>query len=148
MIQRIQSLFLLFAAIITMGVAFLPWWSGETYFYQQGMLINTVVGQTSVYPYLFWGCMAAGGLLFVNIFLFNNRKLQMKLSQLSGVLLSLVFGGGYYLLYEYFNELESSVEGDFTLYYWSLILAIVSNAVARIYIKKDEDLVRSVDRIR
>ncbi len=147
MIQRIQTLFLLAAAVIVLGVSALPWWQGENLTFQYGQLFN---GTEMVFDlsYLFFGALFTGGLILVNIFMFKNRKLQMKLTQLSGILLAILLGGGYYLIGDNLGVNDISGHGTFTFYFWLIVLSIILNALARIYIKKDEDLVRSVDRLR
>lgn len=147
MIQRIQTLFLLAAAVIVLGVSALPWWQGENLTFQYGQLFKDaeIVFDLS---YLFFGALFTGGLILVNIFMFKNRKLQMKLTQLSGILLAVILGGGYYLVGDKLEANDVSDHGAFTFYFWLIVLSIILNALARIYIKKDEDLVRSVDRLR
>ncbi len=147
MIQRIQTLFLLAAAVIVLGVSALPWWQGENLTFQYGQLFN---GTEMVFDlsYLFFGALFTGGLILVNIFMFKNRKLQMKLTQLSGILLAILLGGGYYLIGDMIDGNGLSDQGEFTFYFWLIVLSIILNVLARIYIKKDDDLVRSVDRLR
>ena len=147
MIQRIQTLFLLAAAVIVLGVSALPWWQGENFTFQYGQLFK---GSEKVLDlsYLFFGALFVGVLILANIFMFKNRKLQMKLTQLSGILLAVLLGGGYYLIGDMIDGNGLSDQGEFTFYFWLIVLSIILNALARIYIKKDDDLVRSVDRLR
>lgn len=147
MIQRIQTLFLLAAAVVVLGVSFLPWWENAEYVFQFGEMTK---GSESIFTlvYLFAGALFSGAVILINIFLFKNRKLQMKITQLSGLLLAIVLGGGYYILNQRIQATDEIVDGGFTFFFWLIVLAIILNALARIYIKKDEDLVRSVDRIR
>ena len=147
MIQRIQTLFLLAAAVIVLGVSALPWWQGENFTFQYDQLFK---GSEKVLDlsYLFFGALFVGVLILANIFMFKNRKLQMKLTQLSGILLAVLLGGGYYLIGDMIDGNGLSDQGEFTFYFWLIVLSIILNALARIYIKKDDDLVRSVDRLR
>ena len=86
----------------------------------------------------------AGLLLLIGIFLFRNRKLQMKMS-LAGVLLVVI--GVIYGVVQFIGDIAAnSATPDVGL---ALpVLAIIFGVLARNYINKDERLVRSADRLR
>lgn len=84
----------------------------------------------------------AGALLsLVGIFMFKNRKLQMKLIRLS-VLVELVIGVRLFIVLQ---EFEVSLNSNCI---FLLAFTFVALIMAYRGVKKDDDLVRSVDRIR
>lgn len=85
-------------------------------------------------------------LSFIIIFLYKNRKLQVRLTGLLIILIiCLIIAMAYYIVYigkTYNAELIPN---------YKLVLPfimLVSSFLARRYIRKDEDLVRSYDRLR
>ena len=86
----------------------------------------------------------AGLLLLAGIFLFNNRKLQMKIS-LAAVAL-VVLGVGYGV-FRFLNDAAADLATPDVGLALPL-LAIVFAVLARKYIYQDERLVRSADRLR
>jgi len=131
MIQRIQSLYLLVAAIAMALISFkVPVWTlNEQLFMAQDdtkMFILTVAGAL---------------LSLIGLFLFKNRKLQMKLIRLA-VLVEMVIGVRLFMVLQ---EFEVSLNSNCILL---LAFTFVALILAYIGVKKDDDLVRSVDRIR
>ena len=152
MIQRIQSLFLLAAATLVSVLSFMPWWQGKNgdmaLVFMRGTF-NQEVFNTDVLFILFCLSLFSALLILGSIFLYRNRKLQMKITQLSGLMVSIVLGGSYWFVSKSISGVDGQeISGAFTFYFWLFVIAILLNAAARIFIKKDEDLVRSVDRFR
>ena len=86
-------------------------------------------------------------LALINIFLYKKRKLQMKVGTLTSLLI-LFF---YVTLYVYFNAYTVKYGLTFSSFQFGLILpviALIFNVLAILRIKKDENLVKSLDRIR
>ena len=131
MIQRIQSIYLLVATIAMALISFkVPVWTlNEELFMAQDdtkMFILTLAGAL---------------LSLVGIFMFKNRKLQMKLIRLS-VLVELVIGVRLFIVLQ---EFEVSLNSNCI---FLLAFTFVALIMAYRRVKKDDDLVRSVDRIR
>ena len=131
MIQRIQSIYLLVATIAMALISFqVPVWTlNEQLFMAQDdtkMFILTVAGAL---------------LSLIGIFIFKNRRLQMKLIRLA-VLVELVIGVRLFMV---LKEFEVSLNTNCILL---LAFAFVALIMAYRGVKKDDDLVRSVDRIR
>jgi len=82
----------------------------------------------------------------VSIFLFKNRMLQMRLSIINIMLMLGSYALVYYYLYTAFNEQEVTLHISFIAAF-PLISAILTYMAFR-GIKKDEKLVKSLDRIR
>ena len=131
MIQRIQSIYLLVAAIAMTLISFKVhvYTLNETMFMAQDdtkMFILTIVG--AIFSLL-------------GLFMFKNRKFQMKLIRLT-VLIQMIIGVRLFML---FNKFEVVLNN--TLLF---LMAFSLTALIMAYrgVKKDDDLVRSVDRIR
>jgi glucan phosphoethanolaminetransferase (alkaline phosphatase superfamily) len=102
------------------------------------------VGSNKGLIYFLYAC---GILAFLSIFLYKNRKLQMRLTMGCIVFVVIIFVEMYWYSYR-MNYFEgggtSSLELAAAVPFSILVLSIL--ALNRI--KKDENLVRSIDRIR
>ena len=144
MIQRIQSLFLLFAAIISGGLSsiFTLWnatYDNDFFAYESIMNDDLYLKPIGV---LF---ILSATMSFITIFLFKNRKLQFVMNRINILLNFLLLGLIVYNVLNLSGETLVSEKGIGTfLPILSVFLLVFSNR----YIKKDEDLVKSVDRLR
>ncbi|MEM9527068.1 MAG: DUF4293 domain-containing protein, partial [Bacteroidota bacterium] len=86
----------------------------------------------------------AGVVLLATIFLFKNRPLQMKLTLAGIVLVAFAIGYGAYQLFTDSAAALATPDIGVAL----PVLAIIFSFLAQRYIKKDEKLVRSADRLR
>lgn len=152
MIQRIQSVYLLIAAILMAVVVCTPLAvligaSDSFYLFKSmGVFEN---GLTLVYPS--WGiavCAVISALVsFVSIFLFKKRKLQIKMSYVSIVFIILFYAA--FAAYLYTGQV--ALEAKFSKVEYGLALPAISLIVmvlALTKIKADERLVQSLNRIR
>ena len=131
MIQRIQSIYLLVAAVSMTLISFkVPVYNlNETLFMAQDdtkMFILTIVG--AIFSLL-------------GLFMFKNRKFQMKLIRLT-VLILMIIGVRLFML---FNKFEVVLNNSLL---FLLVFALIALIMAFRGVKKDDDLVRSLDRIR
>jgi hypothetical protein len=136
MIQRIQSIYLLVAAGISAGLIFVfPLWTttSDIQFFANNELL---------YLSLFLGSAA---LALISIFIFKNRKLQFVLGRLNIILNFILLGLFVYRSLNISGETDVSEKGIGILL---PIISIVFLVLANKAIKKDEDLVKSVDRLR
>ena len=136
MLQRIQSVYM-FLVVITNGV--MPFWLqlwtdnlGEPVYAQDDM----------VYSSLF---LVSAVLAFVTIFLFKNRKRQFVLNRLNLILNLFLLGFFVYRSLILSGETNVSEKGIGMLL---PVISIVFLVLANKAVKKDEDLVKSVDRLR
>jgi hypothetical protein len=137
MLQRIQSIYLLIAAILSGGLIFVfnLWTNTENVaIYAQDELL---------YLALFLGSAL---LAIVTIFNFKNRQLQFVLGRLNIILNFILLG-----LFVYRSLSLSGGTSDVSekgigmlLPIFSIVFLVLANKA----IKKDEDLVKSVDRLR
>jgi len=132
MIQRIQSVYLLIAGLISAGLSnILP--TG-----------HDVIGNFDQ-PFLYEGMLFSGLLSFIIIFIFKNRKLQFVLGRVNILLNLILLSVFVYLSLKLPGEILISEKG---IGQFIPIVAIVLLVLANKSIKKDEQLVKSVDRLR
>ena len=136
MLQRIQSVYLLIAAANALGLIFVfhLWVTSE----------GAAIFAKDKLPY-FAAFLVSGALSLLTIFLFKNRKLQFVLGRLNIILNFFLLGFFVYLSLNVSGETEVSEKG---IGMFLPIISIVFLALANKAIKKDEDLVKSVDRLR
>lgn len=158
MIQRIQSIYLVLAVIAGMLTFFLPF----THFYAGDVKIaeyamfgvfnvqSDTLELTNPYPLPMWIMSALSIIMpLVAIFQFKKRMIQMKIVRL-GFLVEMSF-----LVYLFFAIDKVNAElydGQISILYhtgfYMPVMAIVLMFLAQRGIKKDEDLVKSLDRLR
>ena len=135
MIQRIQTIWLLLAVIAALVSIELSFYSGN----KDNNLFENLNGSSNFLLLILTVAVALTGL--VTIFLFKNRKLQMRLTWL-GLLLQLV------VLALYFQQTKQFVQGNFTLTSAISFVIPVFFILAWLGIRKDEKLIKSMDRLR
>ena len=138
MIQRIQSVWLLLASIFDAITFRFPFYIGD---WKKDTVPDLVDLNAERTPVLTIVSVLIGVLAFVTIFLFNNRKLQLRLTYL-GILFSAV------LLLLYFLEIGNFNRGEMAL--WSLFYfaVLLFYLLAARGIRSDQKLIRSLDRLR
>jgi len=154
MIQRIQTVYLLLA-ILSMALMFafkiaaVPAESGEAVFSIYGATLNDqplALDILMVPPYVYNLIVIVA--LLACLLMFRNRKTQMMIGRLSYLL---ILG---FLVFLYFagDAMVGAITATDTIHYGAGIYFPVA-AVAFVFlanrsIKKDEELVRSLDRLR
>jgi len=135
MIQRIQTIWLLLAAICAFLTLKFPFYSGST----ADIAHVELNGQFNILLLLLTAIV--GTLAAVCIFLFRNRVVQMRLA-----VVGLVLQFGCIALY--FNAISKFTNGNFAL--WSVFSFLVGIffVMAIAAISKDQKLVKSMDRLR
>jgi hypothetical protein len=141
MIQRIQSVWLLLAAICAFFTYTLVLYSGNV---ADGSQRLFALGD---YFLLVAYIIALGVLSLISIFLFKNRKLQFRLT-----VLNIVLTVGYlflqYVRIEQFKKENAIVTGSYHVAALLPILMAIFLIMAARGIYKDEKLVKSLDRLR
>lgn len=144
MIQRIQSVYLLIATLLSGGLIFmLDLWvneQGDKFFVVDSF--NSGNTLLIVMAVLFF---ASAVLTFIAIFQFKNRQLQFVLGRLSILTNFILLGIVVYFSQNLSGEINVSEKG---IGLFIPILTIVFVVIANKAIKKDEELVKSVDRLR
>lgn len=157
MIQRVQTIFL-FLIAVGMGVTLsTQLWSqggaaGDSWNLSAFSMSNLdasgkVLESTSAW-YLAGLASIAAILALISIFQYKLRSRQLLLNMINSlVMVSLV--ATTFLTTNGVNEaIQGQDGGDYGIGFWSILVSMVMNMLANRFIKKDEALVRSVDRIR
>lgn len=161
MIQRFQSLFLVGLAIL-MGISlFTKTWAKEnlqthqkavlTPFYISHTKINGMnVSETIDKPvfYIAVAVVIAIGLAIWALFSYKNRLLQMKICIGNSALLTLILVLNVWGWFQAKALFDPAISGDFAFGFLAPTFALLFNRSAIYFIRKDENLVRSADRIR
>lgn len=136
MLQRIQTIYLLISAVISGGLIFVfHLWTtlNEIEFYAK---------EDWLYLGLFFG---SASLAFIAIFKYKNRQTQFVLGRLNIILNFILLGLFVYRSLNLSGETVVSEKGiGMLLPIFSIVFLVLANKA----IKKDEDLVKSVDRLR
>ncbi|MET2985831.1 DUF4293 domain-containing protein [Aureibaculum conchae] len=144
MIQRIQTLYLLLAAVCSIGLihVFDLWINkaGSSY-YALDLIANNEF-TLKIIPILF---IASGIMSIVSVFMFKKRKNQFVINRLNILVNFILLGVLIYHLLTLSGESQVSEKG---IGAFLPIVVVVLLAIANRAIKKDEDLVKSVDRLR
>lgn len=135
MIQRIQTIWLLLAAAAAFASLKLSFYSGN----KDNNLFEVLTGSSHFLLMIL--SVAVGLLALITIFLYKNRKLQIRLNLL-GIALQLA------VLAVYFQQTKTYVQGNFTLTSALSFIIPVFFILALLGIRKDEKLIKSMDRLR
>jgi len=154
MIQRIQTVFLLFAIIALVAFNILPYWqvvadeTGNNLQLMSYGFVSAIGGEATIdYGlYVIVASISALSIFIVLIEVFNykNRILQLKLAIANSLLMSMNLA----LMTYFVITLQKEYQGSFGVGIFIYAMAMLLNILARRFIQKDEKLVRSVDRLR
>lgn len=153
MIQRIQSIFLLLTTIL-MGATFvipsLEITSEDLKF--SSILFNSLGIFDNSISYHAWGaaifCALSAIVAFLNIFLYKKRKLQIKLGLFTALLIAIYYVTAAFYINAFLDKITSGYSLNIQLGIIFPVLALIFDLLAVSRIKKDEKLVKSLDRIR
>lgn len=136
MIQRIQSIWLLLAAACAFATFKFSYYSGikatDLALHQLNATESFLLMITTI---------AVGGLALVNIFLFKNRTLQLRLCVL-GILLEAL------LIFLYYREVGNFTSGTYSLTAILHSVIVLAFVLAARGINKDSKMVKDSDRLR
>ena len=164
MIQRVQSLFLL-GVIVCMALAItFPTWEKTSpdaeikytldSLYWREFQKNDSAGNSwdivNTKPSFYLAGIGALACLIAlySIFQFKKRTVQIKIGALNAFLMMAYIALATYFIYQGESKIGIDTRGIFKPGYFLPLGAMILNSLANRFIKKDEDLVRSVDRIR
>jgi len=144
MIQRIQTVYLLFSALLSGGLIWLvDLWknaAGESFFVKDAL--NSELLGLKVGGYLF---LLAALLSLWTIFKYKNRQTQIVLGRLIILINFIVLGILVYFSLNLSGETLVSEKGiGLLIPIFSIVLIVLANKA----INRDEELVKSVDRLR
>ena len=152
MIQRVQSIWLFLASLTLFLWIILPILTkqsniGDFSLYAGGFYhrVNNIPQKVESYSLLFGGIIAAAVLCLVNIFMFRNRLLQKRLTLGAILLIVLLIA----IAAAYALNIPGGIEGaTFNPGAYMPVPALIFCALAFRGIRKDEQLIRSADRLR
>lgn len=165
MIQRIQTIFLLIVAVSMISVTFSTIWEKVSIEEQEKASLTalslihytidtqskapsyTVIAEKPTYFIAIAAILSAVVALY-SITQYKNRMTQLKLGFANIILIAATLGTSIYYMYEAERLLALSIQGTYKIGIFLPAIAILANSMANRFIKRDEDLVRSVDRIR
>ncbi|MFY0607859.1 MAG: DUF4293 domain-containing protein [Cyclobacteriaceae bacterium] len=162
MIQRIQSVFLLLVAIVMVTTLFLPMWAKFDPEVMEVATLNafqlvyasvdeagneTVMAVTDTYIISGLALLGAAIALF-SIFQFKNRLRQIQLGALNSLVMGGCLGVTYYYTTKGEQMLGQETLGNFQMGFYIIAAALFFNSLANRFIRKDDRLVKSADRIR
>lgn len=141
MLQRIQSIWLLLAAVFAAITFRFPFYTGQLSTANGVVTVTDLNANTTVWLTIL--TVFAGAFAFVAIFLFDNRKLQLRITY-TGMFVTIV------LLVVYFFEIGKFVSGKGTfalscIFYFAIFGFYILAARG---IWKDKKLIKSMDRLR
>ena len=140
MIQRIQTLFLAGVAGISLALYYLPLYS---YAMSGGEGVHEFFIMENVFLSVLNGVVLL--LSVMAIFFFKNRNLQVRITSLNMLLVSILIVSDFY-----FSDRPVTLDASlhFEVGSYLLLLSLVLLWLAVRFIRKDEQLVRSADRLR
>jgi len=161
MIYRIQSLFLLGVAICMLLLLVLPIW-------HETNPENTEIAKLNAYGLVHHEIGAPDTRITVNrvplmiaitavlgavvaileIFKYKNRLTQIKLGALNALIMAVTLGAAWYFSYQAETWVAPQTQGEYEIGFFVLPIALLLNVLANRFIRRDEKLVRSVDRLR
>ncbi|OOG75393.1 DUF4293 domain-containing protein [Algoriphagus sp. A40] len=160
MIQRVQTIFL-FLVVVAMGITIgSPIWeqtdassaTANSWNLSAFMLTNLDPAGEEIQSTSKWYIAAlasfVGLLALISIFQYKNRGRQMMLNMVNSLLMVGLVATVFLTTNGVNKEIASEVAGSYNMGFWAILAAMVCNMLANRFIRKDEALVRSVDRIR
>jgi len=152
MIQRIQSIFLVLAMATMLVASIFTIWGGNSTAscatiinsLHIGTLCEGELSITKNISYLLGIQIVFASIALYALLSYKNRKRQILLGGANSLL------GSVFLLLTFFitKDISEAESGSYSLGFFLPLLAIFLNILANRFIKKDEKLIRSLDRIR
>lgn len=144
MIQRIQTLYLLVIAVVSGGLIFVfNLWTVESE--KQEFVLDLFSKSEFTFKLIPISFLASSVIALITIFNFKNRQLQFVLGRIIVLINLFLLGLLIYLSLTLPGETAVSKKG---IGMFLPVVAILCAVLANKAIKRDEDLVKSVDRLR
>jgi len=150
------------AAIAMIAMSFFPLWQKADLETSQLVTMNafeirfeqqsengemTLLGTQNV-MLLSIGAFVAAGIMLFSIFKYKNRMTQVKLNALFSLVSAVTIVGAVYFSMKGNALIVPEQQGTFLMGFYLPVVAMFNNFLANRFIRKDEALVRSADRIR
>ena len=166
MLQRVQTIFLLCVAVSMILMLIFPIWEKEAQGEDQGERItidafqqthvqtntddgeNMAQGENKPTFYIAILAILAAIVAAVSIFKYDNRLTQIKLGALNSLLIAGAMGTSLYFTMNSEKIIEPGIQGSYQIGFFMPVAALIFNLMANRFIRRDEKLVKSVDRLR
>ena len=162
MIQRIQSILLLISAIAMGLMLFFPLWQKvsidppeeailDAFHLAYDVLNPTTGSKQSTLKNTFYiallGSLSAVISIY-SIFQYKNRLRQIQLGSLNSLLIGMTLGLLMYFVFTAETLLEPTRQGNYLFGFYLPLASLLCNFTANRFIRQDEKLIKSMDRIR
>jgi hypothetical protein len=144
MLQRIQTVWLLLAMACGVLLLYFPVWQVSSKGVSEGM---DVIG-AGTHFYLLGFPPVIFMVHAVALFSFKNRRRQIRLCNISIMLFTIFLIAALVILQVENRVTENFHPGDFKFGTVLPLMGIILNLMAKSGIRKDEELIRSMDRLR
>ena len=167
MLQRVQTIFLFCVAVSMLLMLLFPIWEKGSIAQDQNEMIkidafkkvHVRVDQLEIeesatleeeQPTFWIAVFAVLAIIaaITSIFKYKNRLTQIKFGALNSIIISCAMGFSLYYAMNAEEMLNPETQGAYKLGFFMPVAALLFNLLANRFIRKDEKLVKSVDRIR
>ena len=157
MLQRFQTVFLILVVLSMIATLFFPIWtkadaSTETLIkltaFERTTEVAGVETQSKTTFYIALLALAAAASAAISVSKFKNRLLQIKLGALSSFLMAALLLTCLYLANEAEQQINPTEQGSYVLGFFLPAAGLMFNLLANRFIRRDEMLVKSADRLR
>ena len=160
MLQRVQTIFLTLVFVAMIVAVLMPLWQkfGQP---GEGVMELTAVNMTHYNSYeemeiisqswtFYIAALAllAASIAAYSVTRYSNRLTQIKLGALNSLIMGAALILTIYFSYEAEKVFNPSVRGEYLTGFYAIFAALIFNVLANRFIRRDEKLIRSVDRIR
>jgi divalent metal cation (Fe/Co/Zn/Cd) transporter len=159
MIQRIQTVFLFLVAVAMILVVTFPIWQQVNPDQSQILTLSAwsldkidtqtqEVIQSDGNIYLGILAIIAAILALFSLTQYKNRTMQMFINMINSIVMVVTLALIIWTSHQANVSFNPEVNGAFMVGFWAIFGGMIMNLLANRFIRKDEMLVRSVDRIR
>ena len=163
MIQRVQTILLFLSAAFMIAMIFFTLWEKVDVVNNEKVTLSaielvhkqkdintgdeTIITKVDTFYIAGLAILSAIVSLF-SIFKYDNRLLQMKMGALNSLLIGGSLGFSAYFILDAEEAFFSQIQGNYLPGFYFSAAALFFNALANRFIRRDEKLVKSADRIR
>lgn len=90
----------------------------------------------------------SAALAIYSLLQYKNRKKQLLINMINALMMASTLGLAVYTSFQANESFNPTVGGAFLIGFYSIVFGLIMNLIANRFIRKDEMLIRSVDRIR
>jgi hypothetical protein len=157
MLQRIQSLYLSAALLLLVCYVFVPiatFYSAGYEYVIRAVGIFYIENNVEIFdaPNMATGVVMILTLLTLGttIFMYKNRPMQIKMCTLGIILIFVTLGLNVFAMYDIPRYITQGVTPALSFTVWLALpaISIILVILAQRHIRKDEDLIKSMDRLR